>query len=196
MIPRFGPSGALPPYVGHSPTDPRGVSPYLTSMSEIAGTLAMTPERARLCKGLLEYRENLRNLGVIQGFQWIDGSFCEDVEGMRGRPPGDIDLVTLLVRPPTYQDTAAWNALVLSNLHVFKSDQAKARYRCEGFFIDLNAQGANIISQITYWFGLFSHQKVTSLWKGILQVDLVSDDAAASFHINRFLASTSTASHP
>jgi len=48
------------------------------------------------------YRAALRDLG-LNGVQWINGSFCEDVERTRGRPPGDIDLVSLIVRPPTAQ---------------------------------------------------------------------------------------------
>jgi hypothetical protein len=30
-----------------------------------------------------------------------------------------------------------------------------------------------------FWFGLFSHQRETALWKGIVQIELDADDAAA-----------------
>jgi hypothetical protein len=187
MIPPFGLSGALPPYVGTSATDLAGVSPYRTSMSEIVTNLASSQERAKLCKGLLEHRKALRGLGVVNAIQWIDGSFCEDVEHTRGRAPGDIDIVTLLTRPAGHSDNVAWSALVNSNLPIFESSQAKLKYGCEVFFIDLNGPGDYTISQITYWFGLFTHQKVTQLWKGILQVPLTSDDAVAEIRVNNLL---------
>jgi hypothetical protein len=187
VIPAFGLSGALPPFVGSSATVLSGVSPYSTTMSEIVTTLATSPERAKLCKGLLDYRKALRDLGVVKGIQWIDGSFCENVEMTRGRPPGDIDIVTLLERPPAHQADLAWIALVNSNLLLFQSAKAKSLYGCEAFFIDLNRPVDRIVSQITYWFGLFTHQKVTHLWKGILQVPLISDDAAAELQVNNIL---------
>lgn len=187
MIPSFGLSGVLPPFVGASAADGAGVSPYRTTMSEIASILATTPERAKLCVGLLEYRKALRNLGVIDAIQWINGSFCEYVEATRGKPPGDIDLVTLLARPAAYQDDTAWNMLVTTNLSVFHPTLAKKQYGCDAYLIDLHKPMAYTISQVTYWFGLFTHQRTTNLWKGILQVPLLSDDVVADAHLAHVL---------
>ena len=30
-----------------------------------------------------------------------------------------------------------------------------------------------------YWYGLFSHQRETFLWKGLLRIELMSDDEQA-----------------
>jgi hypothetical protein len=87
--------------------------------------------------------------------------------------------VTLLVRPNNHKDDLSWKALVTANLHLFDRAQAKANFDCDAYFIDLHNPVDFTISQITYWFGLFTHQRVTQLWKGILQVPLESDDAVA-----------------
>ena len=179
MIPSFGSSGVLPPFVGGSPAEAAGVSPYSATMVEVVELLGTTPARVELCRGLLKLRKGLRAIGIDQGVQWINGSFCEDVEVTRGRPPNDIDLVTLLARPDKYQDDAAWKGLVAANLHLFDSKIAKAKFRCDAYFIDLHNRADFTISQITYWFGLFTHQRATHLWKGILQVPLQSDDEIA-----------------
>jgi hypothetical protein len=187
VIPPFGLSGALPPFIGKSAVEMSGVSPYFTSMGEIAISLATSPERAKLLEGLLEQRKALRNLGVIDAIQWIDGSFCEDVERTRGRPPGDIDLVTLLLRPAAHQTDAEWAALIGSNLSIFNSQLSKAKYHCDSYFIDLSLPLPLTLSQVTYWFGLFTHQRTTALWKGILQVPLLSDDVLADAHVKNAL---------
>jgi hypothetical protein len=158
-------------------------------MSELVSKLAMTPERAKLCKGLLDHRRALRSLGIVSAIQWIDGSFCENIEVTRGRPPADIDVVTLLARPATHKNDSAWGALVSANLQVFNSVQTKAAFGCEAFFVDLSLSGDLVISQITYWFGLFTHQRVTHLWKGLLQIPLVSDDDAANLQLASILPS-------
>lgn len=36
-----------------------------------------------------------------------------------------------------------------------------------------------LVEKTAYWFGLFSHSRVSNLWKGILSVPMNSDDAAA-----------------
>jgi hypothetical protein len=184
MIPPFNLSGVLPPFIGLSPVAPAGMSPYATTMTEIVGRLVISPERVALCRGLLAHRRALRDLGVTSGVQWIDGSFCEAVEATRGRAPGDIDTVTLMRGPPGHESGPALRAFMQANLRVFHSLQAKRHYGCEAFFVDLQQPAQQVVRNVTYWFGLFTHQKVTSLWKGILQVDLASDDDAATTLLN------------
>ena len=179
MIPTFSSSGVLPPFVGNSPAEPAGVSPYSATMVEVVDSLGTTPARAELCRGLLKLRKALREIGIDQGVQWLNGSFCEDVEVTRGRGPNDIDVVTLIARPDKYKESASWKGFVAANLHLFDSRIVKSRYRCDAYFIDLHHRADFTISQITYWFGLFTHQRATHLWKGILQVPLQSDDEIA-----------------
>lgn len=186
MIPAFGLNGVLPPYVGVTPTDFNGVSPYRAEMSEIVKVLATTPERVKLCKGLIAHRKALRGLGVVTGVQWINGSFCENVESTRGSAPKDIDVVTLMRRPAGYESVPplAWGLFCQQHLRLFDSQATKHHYSCEVFFIDLHQPALAVIAQVTYWFGLFTHQKATHLWKGILQVSLSSDDDAADLLLN------------
>ena len=37
----------------------------------------------------------MNSLGLVNGFQWLDGSFLEDVEIREQRSPNDLDLVTI-----------------------------------------------------------------------------------------------------
>jgi hypothetical protein len=77
MIPTFNSCGVLPPFIGHSAADPKGVSPYFTTIYEVVAELGGSPERTSLCRGLLKLRKELRALGIGQGVQWLNGSFCE-----------------------------------------------------------------------------------------------------------------------
>jgi hypothetical protein len=142
-------------------------------VSELSTAFASTPERKVLLTGLLAYREALRTAGVTSGFQLIDGSFTEDCEGRRGRPPGDIDVITLADLPVGRPDVTAF---MQANLALFSTAQAKATYKCDAYFIDLGKASRLIAEDTMYLFGLFSHQRVTALWKGMVKIPLISDD--------------------
>ena len=103
MIPPFNLSGVLPPYVGASPLDPAGLSPFDTSMREVVEALATSADRASILRGFISLREKLRALGITDGYQWCAGSFCEDIEALQGRSPSDVDVVTFFVRIPATQ---------------------------------------------------------------------------------------------
>jgi hypothetical protein len=179
------PSGVLPPFISGFPAGgPGSCAPYEVTATEIAMRFCTSAPRIKLFKGLLQLRSELLALGVQIGVQWIDGSFCENVEVIRGRPPGDIDLVTLLVRPQAVQDDAAWLAFCQANQRVFDAKQTKPIFGCEAFYIDAGYPALLVAEQVTYWFGLFTHQRVTNMWKGILQLPLVSDDAAAAAYVD------------
>jgi hypothetical protein len=193
VIPAYTASGALPPYVGASPTDRGQCSPYLTSMSEIHAQLAKSSERQALFGGLLRYREALRGAGIANGFQLIDGSFTEDCEKVRRRPPDDIDLVTFAYLPV---GAPAVPAFLAANVALFDQQAAKGQYSCHAFFVDLRKPPHLLIADTTYFFGLFSHQRVTALWKGMLRLPLVSDDQAVADSIARAAATNTTAASP
>lgn len=178
MIPTLTHSGVLPPYIGPSPTRSAGMAPYQASATELVATYATTGERIALLRGFFAFRSELGRLGIIDGFQWIDGSFVEDVETTRGQAPGDIDLVTF-ARRPTGMDDAAWRAIWVANPELFDPISAKARFGCEAFFIDLSLRPEVLVDRSRYWFGLFSHQRATATWKGMLRIPLNSDDTAA-----------------
>jgi hypothetical protein len=180
-IPAFTPSSALPPFLGSDPAIPAAMSPYKTSLVKLVDRFATTSARKDILKGYLDHRAALLSLG-ISGFQWLDGSFLEDIESLEGRAPRDIDLVTFVVRPAhLLNDQIAWNAMLNSNRQIFEALQAKATFRTDAYFVDIKFGPQYVIQQTTYWFGLFSHRRITSLWKGILEIPLTatSDDASA-----------------
>lgn len=182
MIPHMNASSVLPPFLGDDPgTSPSAMSPYPATMLKVAQRFANSPERIAIFRGLLSYREALRSLGLTDGYQWLDGSFVEDVESVRGRPPEDVDIVTFTPIQGSLQEK---RALVAANHPIFHSKKSREIYRCEAFFVDLTNKPLIIVGHTRYYFGLFSHQRDTFLWKGILQVPLVSDDSAAAEWLN------------
>lgn len=179
----------LPPYTGDSPGVRASMSPYPATMHEFAVRFATSKPRAEILQGLLNYREALRLIGVNSGFQWLDGSFVEDVEQIRKRPPQDIDVVTFGYSPPA-ADAAAYKQWWLANIALFDRNQTKQLYDCDAFYVDLRKRPEHLVDDARYWFGLFAHQRDTALWKGMVQVPLQSDDAAALTHVAQVIANS------
>ena len=178
MIPQLNQSGVLPPFIrDQGPLDPAGMAPYNTTITEFVLRYAHTPDRRSLLKGLLDYRRKLKSIGVRNGFQWLDGSFVENVELSRGRPPSDVDVVTFALRPT--DDLEQWKKLVNGNTDLFLPNEAKQKYRCDAYFVDLNTHPIHVVSNTRYWFGLFSHQRDSFLWKGMLEIPIECSDNQA-----------------
>lgn len=181
MIPPFNEGGVLPPFIGGDATGelqlPR--SPYPATMLSLVERFATSQERGVVLRGLMGLRAGLRAVGLTEGLQWIDGSFVEDCEAVKGRPPGDVDVVNLLRRPPALADDAAWIAFLTANFALIDPTQTKATFHCDAYFIDLDTDRILVVEQAAYWFGLFSHQRGTFRWKGLVQLELMEDDVAA-----------------
>jgi len=171
LIPNFEESGVLPPFIGACPTKSANQAPYKVSLEAFVEHFATSKERIEILIGFLKYRYDLRCLGIKNGFQWLDGSFVENVEKTRGRAPNDIDLVTFAHRPVGFI-LDDWKNFVEANIGLFSPEMAKASYKCDAYFVDLDLPTKAIVSHTKYWFGLFSHQRETSLWKGMLEIDL------------------------
>ena len=178
MIPAHSASMVLPPFVGPTPTDRALMSPFPASFSEYVCAFGHSEPRVSILRGLHTYRSELRAQGFI-GFQWLDGSFSEQVVMSRGRPPGDIDVVTFCYRPAHLVDNGAFHAWVAANQQLILPRALKKRLKCEAFFVDMHKPPHILVDDVRYWYGLFSHQRDTSLWKGMVQVSLESDDDAA-----------------
>jgi hypothetical protein len=185
VIPDFNMSGVLPPFWGGSATASDKMSPYSASMSDLVEKFATSRERIEILTGLLAYRRQLLSAGIITGFQWIDGSFVEDTERTRGRAPADVDLVTFARRPPALSDTTTWRQFCLDNPKLFETGNCKAEFKCDAYYVDLGKDPEMIVDETRYWFGLFSHQRVSALWKGMISIPLNSDDSHASTLIAR-----------
>ena len=95
-IPAWNALGLLPPI---DPTTPTAVerSPYPVSLKDLVLRFGTSPERKAILTGFLEYRAILHQFGVQHGFQWLDGSFMEEIEILEGRPPMDLDVVPLFM---------------------------------------------------------------------------------------------------
>jgi hypothetical protein len=177
-IPDFAFHGGLPPFVNGHPTLPNARSPYSATMQEVVERFCTTEHRAKLLKGLNEYRKHLHSGGFVAGSQWIDGSFVENVEKTQNRGPNDIDVVTLYHRPIKYQtNPQSWVADYTSYLRgqFFDTNAIKPVYLCDTYDIDLDAGPRPIVRNTTYWFGLFTDMRGNGSKKGILEVPLAVD---------------------
>ncbi|MCB6179437.1 hypothetical protein LHP98_15045 [Rhodobacter sp. Har01] len=156
-------------------------------MPELAAAFGTTPHRQQLLRNLIAYRALLAQEGYVGGIQFIDGSFVENVEALN-RNPSDIDVFSILSAPPRYlTDPAAWQATGLPfwNAEVANRDLNKQRFSLDTYavlFEERQAQPMNLIGDIIYWYGLFSHQRDTFAWKGFagLALDPAADQVALS----------------
>ena len=146
-------------------------------MLELCERFASSAKRRIILTGFLTFREQLFNLG-LNGFQWLDGSFLEDIEAQASRDPADIDVVTFVAHP---LDLSALVALRTSNPGLFDRNHTKATYHVDHFLVPMGSAPRSLIELTRYWYGLFSHRR-DGVWKGMLKVNLSdpNDDAAGS----------------
>ena len=186
MIPDHGHDGVLPPFIpGAEPHERGAMAPYRAELFEFVERFSTSGERLQILRGLVRYRDALREIGVIAGFQWLDGSFVEDCERIRLRAPNDIDLITFAPRPESYADLGAWRELVHSRPDLFDPETTKEEFKCDAYFVDLLVHPIHLVNQTRYWFGLFSHQRETYLWKGLIEVPFTADDRDVSRLLSR-----------
>ncbi len=180
-IPAFDHNGVLPPHRG----DPRRraeLSPYPVTSLQVVERFFTSPEREAILRGWLALRTQLVADGMTDGFQWLDGSFMEDIERRETRPPGDIDVVTFYRPAPAFHIQFA--ALVALPAWADR-DAAKQTYHVDHFLVDLTVAGEVLVDHTRYWSGLFSHTR-DAVWKGMLRVQLQTpaDDQAALDRLN------------
>lgn len=186
MIPTFGLGEVLPPFIAGDVTGalklPR--SPYPASPQEVADVFCTSRERAAILRGWIAFRAFLRAEGILEGFQWIDGSFVENCEAVLGRAPNDIDVVSLIRRPNAATTDPDWGQFVQPRATtMFNSDWTKQQYSCDSYWVDLDADPRLVAELSAYWIGLFSHQRTTFRWKGLVQVDLAPQDEADALQL-------------
>ncbi len=168
-VPSWNAAGLLPPIDLNDPVS-RLRSPYLVGVVDFVAGLATTEERRVIVDGFLRYRAGLHALGFVDGFQWVNGSFCTNVETIEGRPPGDIDVVTFL-HAPANMDRAA---VVANNPQFFFSPLAKAQFHCDAYVVDFGGKPEAVANQAAYWSSVWGHTRVGT-WKGFLQIPLNPD---------------------
>jgi hypothetical protein len=165
-IPRWNGQGVLPAIdPTGAPTSASARSPYRTSLVNVVMHFNTTPERVRILEGFLNYRAALHGLGLVKGFQWLDGSLLENIEAIEQRPPNDIDVVTFYHLPPgkTQGDIVTTGQAVLMN--------TKTQFRVDSYMVELGAPAETLVERSRYWYSMWAHRR-NGLWKGYIEVDL------------------------
>ena len=180
-IPDWDYDGILPAINWSDPTSLER-SPYTISIIDLVMYLGKTEARRRLLEGLLDFRAALYQAGLVEGFQWIDGSFVENVEERESRSPEDIDLVIFFYIPEGYTG----ETLLRDFPALFDNSSLKNNYSVDAYFMPLNqVPPKEVINHSVYWYGLWSHTR-DGRWKGYLEVDLAgADDMQARSEIER-----------
>lgn len=180
-IPNWTSRGVLPPVNALQATS-AARSPYKVKLLDVVMRFATSQERCKILKGLLDYRAALHSMALTQGFQWLDGSFSEDVELLEKRPPKDIDVVSFIHTPTAFPVTPV-------DPDVLDHDHAKATYLVDAYFVEINRLPPdNLIRKSTYWYSIWSHRR-TQEWKGYLDIDMSpAEDAAANAWLNAQMA--------
>lgn len=192
VLPAFDMNGVLPPYLNDDPTLPENHSPYRVDLNTFVVRFATTSERLEILKGFLKFRAALHAIGLKSdawpngrgAFHWLDGSFLEDCEKIRGAPPKDLDLVTFFPQPLFCKNRPEWLAYINANEQLFDPEYCKATFMCDAYPVDLGASPRSIVDNTRYWFGLYAHQRMTGTWKGMVQIPLSSpmeDESSANY---------------
>lgn len=176
MIPAWNMEGILPPIWPGEDGTSRNRSPYPAKSTEIVDAFATSLERKAILQGFLDYRKALYAIGITDGFQWIDGSFTEDVENHQNRSPNDIDVVTYFWLPTgeTQLSTASRAP------HLFDPAQVKTTYKVDSYYGILGEPlTERHARQLSYWYSMWSHNR-NQTWKGFVRIDLdPSEDVVA-----------------
>jgi hypothetical protein len=178
-IPGWNAMGLIPPIDTAKPAAFER-SPYPVSLTDFVLRFGGTRERRDILRGFLAYRKALQNAGLTQGFQWLDGSFLENIELIESRPPKDIDVVTFYHLPAgkSQLDIVKQAPTLFPATALFRQ-QLKTTYHVDAFFQYLRVSPDILVTRSTYWYSMWSHRR-TEVWKGFVQVSLASTDDQAS----------------
>ena len=166
--------GVVPPVAigeeGHS----HERSPYPISILDFIQKFALSTERIEILIGFLEYRKAIYLSGIETGFQWVNGSFVENIESIDERAPNDIDVVTFSNLYQTIPDYPNW---AKNNSSFLNNPIAKLQYKVDSYWVDMDI-GFNeySIERCTYWYSMWSHQRDTNIWKGFFVISLSPND--------------------
>jgi len=178
-IPAWNSLGLLPPVDPELPTSPKR-SPYQVALMDVVMRFSTSTERVAVVNGFLRYRAELHRLGIRDGFQWLDGSFTENVEVLEHRAPRDIDVVSFFHTPKGFE-------LNGEDLHLFDQAETKTRFNVDAYFVEFDqVTPRELTFWSAYWYSMWSHRRTQS-WKGFLQVDLApTEDASALAWLAQF----------
>jgi hypothetical protein len=174
-IPDFDHNLVLPPHLG-DPVNRDQLSPYPCTTVDLCQRFGTTTERRAILGKFLDFRDRVRGEGLTNGFQWLDGSFLEDVETRENRPPKDLDVVTVY-----WGYDRIFQAGLAARFREFASPRlAKSAYGLDHYNFDASHDPTVTMEQTRYWILLFSHNR-QGVWKGMLRIELntPAEDALA-----------------
>lgn len=174
-LPDWDARGLLPPCNSNSPVS-ADRSPYRVSLRELVVDFAVSAERVQILFGLLNYRAQLHALGIVDGFQWLDGSFFENIEMLESRAPGDIDVVTFFNYPSGHNQLT----LKQANPALFPANSAehlalKQTFHVDAYTQSLGVKPASLVARSAYWYSVWSHRRDLT-WKGYIEVELAPNE--------------------
>lgn len=166
-IPVWNNEGLLPPIHPDVSGNNPNRSPYAMNLSMLIDRFATSPERIAILDGLLRFRSDLHSAGINSGFQWLDGSFMENVEVLEGRSPRDMDVVNFINLSGLDQQALGKNHSAL-----FDQTKVKQNYTIDAYFVQIGGMfDEAAIRRVSYWYSMWSHRR-DGRWKGFLQVSL------------------------
>jgi len=195
-IPAWTAKGVIAPIDIFDPVSPDR-SPYPATLAEVVQRFATTTERCEILSGYFSHRAALHAAGLTSGFQWLDGSFLEDIETISSRAPQDIDVVTYFSLPAGMTQAQ----VLAANPALFPADAPavaafKAQYRVDAYEVDLQMPPVHLVMHTTYWYSMWSHRRNED-WKGYVQVDLApGEDAGAIQDLHNIAANLAQPQQP
>ena len=184
-IPPWNIGGVLPPIYPGYPGESLFRAPFRVSLFDSIVHFSTSSRRQTILKGFLEYRNSLHKSGLSKGFQWINGSFVENVETNQNRDPNDIDVVTFFELPPGETEAS----LKTGFPHLFNHKHIKQQFLTDSYYLPLGSDKPTsyFIRQSNYWYSMWAHQRDSLIWKGFLEIDLSqdSDDESMKYLLNQ-----------
>lgn len=147
------------------------LSPYSCNSLELCQKFATTKERVEILQGLIAFRYKMTINGITEGFQWLDGSFIENIEITEKRPPRDLDLVTFFGGLSIDEQVAKKGDFI----EFFNPTIAKNNYKLDHYPVDYCFRPDVTVEMTRYWIQLFTHNRL-GVWKGILRLELNTTD--------------------
>jgi hypothetical protein len=186
-IPAWDARGVIPPYEARQPTGPDR-SPYRVTLLDLVLHFGTSQQRLAILDGFLRFRKGIHDLGIQSGFQWVNGSFAENVEAVDRRNPNDVDVVTFWHSNPELEG-ALWAQPSLSD-----AEQSKQEFKVDAHWVDLGLPSEVLVQNSHYWYSVWSHSRRSDIWKGFLQIDLApAQDEEAMQVVSKLLVQAVTA---
>lgn len=173
-------NGVIPPISENESGGSFNRSPYEVSILKLIELFSFNHKRCSILYGFLRYRKKMYDMGYIDGFQWVDGSFCENCETLRGRPPNDIDVVTFF-NPALRADNLPFDNSFFEREN---KPNIKNQYFVDAYFMNTGLPADFYYTKmVAYWYSMWSHQTNTGTWKGFLTVALSPQDDILAMQI-------------